>query len=218
MQIYHFPSRSTYLERAQDVKSYFDSYVTGYFTSIEVNQGSNYADVDFFVSGRDTKAMTIRIANDYPKLIIGGTEIYIGKSGYLLSSLVVTDNAVFVVGYVSGTYPVFCICKSTEGGVLAAYFWSSSYGTKGIGYGSNNDIRVFSLADGSLTYYKQYAESRSTGRTVGVSLISGNAGTSKDVYIPYVASFTSITDPLKYQIGGVNYVSIGGGTFIVKSE
>ena len=219
MQIYHFPSRSTYLERAQDVKSYFDSYVTGYFTSIEVNQGSNYADVDFFVAGRDTKAMTIRMnSSDYPQLICGGHTIYIGKRGYTLSSLIVTDSAVFVVGYVaSGEYPVFMIHKSVSGHVLVSYFISSGSVAK-IALGAENGFRTYSLDNNGYTYVHTYPVTDTPGRTVGTSIISELGGASKDTYIPYIAPFTTIIDPLKYQIGGVNYVAIGGGTFIVRSE
>lgn len=217
---------------ATNIKIAFDTYVTGYFSRVEVDttstSGSVY--VNFYLEGSESPDMKIRLytnatSSQYPTLTVGGSTFNLGTSTqqvYRINRIIVTDNGIAVQVTANGTMYSnhFVICKTDTGKIMAVFYATSN----NIYYvGSNTTIDQAYQVTLSLSDKREYAtkirvENNNNGIVVGVPSVSLYAGASQNVYIPYSRCFAGISEAFKYQINGENYVGIGYNSIIIKSN
>lgn len=215
---------------ATNIKNAFDTYVTGYFSSVEVDttstSGSVY--VNFYLEGSESPDMKIRIytqqtSSQYPTLTVGSSTFILGTgSMYRINRIIVTDNgiAVQVTDNGSSYSHHFVICKTETGKIMVVFY---AAGNSIFSVGSNTTIDSAYQVTLSLSDKREYAtkirvENNNNGFVVGVPAVSLYAGASQKVYIPYSRCFAGISEAFKYQINGENYVGIGYNSIIIKSE
>lgn len=217
---------------ATNIKNAFDTYVTGYFSSIDVDttstSGSVY--VNFYLEGSESPDMKIRLyiepsASQYPTLTVGSSTFILGSSEtsmYRINRIIVTDNGIAVQVTANGDrYSIhFVICKTETRKIMAVFY---AAGNNVFYVGNNTTIDQAYQVTLSLSDKREYAtkirvENNNNGFVVGVPAISRYAGASQNVYIPYSRCFAGISEAFKYQINGENYVGIGYNSIIIKSE
>ena len=217
---------------ATNIKNAFDTYVTGYFSSVEVDttstSGSVY--VNFYLEGSESPDMKIRIyinatSSQFPTLTVGGSTFNLGTGSqqvYRINRVIVTDNGIAVQVTANGTSYSnhFVICKTDIGKIMAVFY---ATGNSVYYFPPNTDVTNAYQVTLSLSDRREYAnqvrvEKNNAGVVVGVPAVSLYAGASQNVYIPYSRCFAGISEAFKYQINGENYVGIGYNSIIIKSN
>lgn len=230
VNVYVFNNDAT--TNATNIKNAFDTYVTGYFSRVEVDTASTSGSVyvNFYLEGSESPDMKIRLYTNatsiqYPTLTVGGSTFNLGtdtQQVYRINRIIVTDNGIAVQVTANGTmYSIhFVICKTDTGKIMAVFY---ATGSSVYCIPSNTDVSNVYQVTLSLSDRREYAtqmriEKNNIGIVVGVPAVSLYAGASQNVYIPYSRCFAGISEALKYQINGVNYVGIGYNSIIIKSE
>lgn len=216
------------LTNANNIKSAFDTYVTGYFSSITVDSttdSGNSVYVNFYITGRETPAFQIRVVNNNKaQLLVGNDTWTIGYNISGVARVIVTDNAIAVAFTDnSSEWAHYVTIYKTESNDIMLYIAKT---------GSSNTIHAFSatntsdsytvvmykLLDSSISWYTNTILINTDGYVLGAPLVHRTSGASKNVFVPLSRCYAGIHEAFKFQIGSDSYVGIGFNSLIVKSE
>lgn len=216
------------LTNANNIKSAFDTYVTGYFSNITVDSttdSGNSVYVNFYITGRETPAFQIRVVNNNKARLLVGNDTW--ATGHIISGVarvIVTDNAIAVdfTGNSSEWANYITIYKTESGDIMLCAAKTSSDNTFHDFVATNAmdgyTVVVYKLLDSVATGYIQTTLINTGGYVLGVPPVHKTAGAGKNVYLPYSRCYAGIHEAFKFQIGDDSYVGIGFNSLIVKSE
>lgn len=216
------------LTNANNIKSAFDTYVTGYFSSITVDSttdSGNSVYVNFYITGRETPAFQIRVLNNNKaQLLVGNDTLTISHNIYGVARVIVTDNAI-VVDFAgnSSEWANYVTIYKTESNDIMLYIAKTGYDNTIKDFTATNTsdsytVVMYKLLDSSISWYTNTILINTDGYVLGAPLVHRTSGASKNVFVPLSRCYAGIHEAFKFQIGDDSYVGIGFNSLIVKSE
>lgn len=229
---------STALTNANNIKNAFDNYVTGYFTSVEVDSttSNDSVYVNFYIEGKETPGFQLRImtntslydADNRVRVGIGNSWWWCNQSSsnpyqIRVYGVCATDNGVSI--YFSGANDAYVctltICKAENDDVLL-FFVGSNGGLYSMNAGSttisSQYVYVYRLLDDTYTASLVNVQTNANNQVWGVPVVHRVSGPSKNVFMALNRCYSGIREPFLYQINGENYVGTWCNAFIIKSD
>jgi hypothetical protein len=215
------------LTNANNIKSAFDTYVTGYFSNVTVDSTTDSGSsvyVNFYITGRETPAFRIRVVNNNKaQLLVGNDTWTISHNIDGVARVIVTDSAIAIAFTDnSSEWANYVTIYKTESNDIMLYIAKT---------GSDNTIKDFTAAnessytvvmykllDGFTSWYTNTTWINTDGYVLGAPLVHRTSGASKNVFVPLNRCYSGIHEAFKFQIGSDSYVGIGFNSLIVKSE
>lgn len=215
------------LTNANNIKSAFDTYVTGYFSSITVDSttdSGNSVYVNFYITGRETPAFQIRVVNNNKaQLLVGNDTWTIGYNISGVARVIITDNAIAVdfTGN-SSEWANYVTIYKTESNDIMLYIAKTGSGNTINDFTATDEssytVVMYKLLDSSISWYTNTILINKDGYVLGAPLVHRTSGASKNVFVPLSRCYAGIREAFKFQIGDDSYVGIGFNSLIVKSE
>jgi hypothetical protein len=215
------------LTNANNIKSAFDTYVTGYFSNVTVDSTTDSGVsvyVNFYITGRETPAFQIRVVNNSrAQLLVGNDTWTINYNITGVARVIVTDNAIAVgfTGNSSERADYVTIYKTESNDIMLYIAKTGSDNTIAdfiATHESSYTVVMYKLLDSSISWYTNTALINTDGYVLGAPLVHRTSGASKNVFIPLNRCYSGIHEAFKFQIGSDSYVGIGYNSLIVKSE
>lgn len=218
---------SNSLTNANNIKSAFDTYVTGYFSNVTVDSTTDSGSsvyVNFYITGRETPAFQIRVVNNNKaQLLVGNDTWTISHNINGVARVIVTDNAIAVdfTGN-SSEWANYVTIYKTESNDIMLYIAKTGSGNTINDFTAANEssytVVMYKLLDSSISWYTNTILINTDGYVLGAPLVHRTSGASKNVFVPLNRCYSGIHEAFKFQIGSDSYAGIGFNSLIVKSE